>query len=298
MDDQKKRRVASPLQTRTLCIVGIGFALGILTFAPLAFSQPPPDEIFGGQFDIPSNPEEDRRDKAYDKVVYEASLLLKAGKLDEAQKKFESLPEKSSQGVCAYMSAREGMGEIYTRRGQWEKAAQEYERRFTFEPTYSAGSSNDVEMRIKLALVLSYANRLDDAWRNYTIALNTLQGMVDLKGSTQRYLPLPPKVDTFKTRQDLLPIMAHLLLAAYQLTNGDMKKVESEAALGSELGSENRLTHLYTGLALIDLGRVAEAKKELETATSGDADPKIKQAAAKTFARIKVNEDWNRLHKH
>ncbi len=267
--------------------LGVDAILGIVfvfTFVSVAFGQAPDGTQNGKR--ILRDPVELRRDRDYAVIAYQASELLKAGKLDEAQTKFEALPKAYEQGWSAYLRAREGMAEIYTRRGNWEKAIQQYERRFN--PLNQGVSSTEPELHCKYVLVLCNADQLGKARENYDIALGALHKMVDRAGGLQPYLPLPPKADTFKTRPELTPVMTHLLLAAYQLTNGDKKKVESEAALGSEQDSENRLAHLYTGLALADLGRDRreQAQRELETATAGNADPEIKQAAVKTLERL------------
>ena len=267
-----------------------GVVVGTLAaFAPSAFGQTsgsasiaPPIGGWNGKMITRRNPEWLRRQKGYSLLVKEAHNFQKEGKLDEARHKFEAIPQNYDEAPTAYMYAREGLAEIYTQRGQWGKAIQEYQRRL--DPELHITSSNDVEIRCKFVLVLCNAERFDEALANYSIAHEILSGFDIVRAG----LPLPATAETLKSQHELISKKTHLLLAANYLINTDYPKVESEAALGSELGDDNRLSHLYTGLALADLGRDRreQAQRELETATAGDADPKIKQAAVKTLERL------------
>ena len=198
-----------------------GAALSVLaTFAPPAFGQTPgstgsapPSGGWNGQLITHRNPEWLRRQKGYLLLVKEAFNFQKEGKLDEARRKFEAIPQNFDEAPSAYIYARDGLAEIYTQRGQWDKAIAEYEKRFDPDFVAHFSGSNDVEIRCKFVQVLCNARRFDEALANYTVAHRVLSGFDIVRSG----LPLPPSAETFKSRHDLISVKTHLLLAVYLL---------------------------------------------------------------------------------
>jgi tetratricopeptide (TPR) repeat protein len=291
-DLPKKVRCSKQMSKQSMAL-RFAIALVMLGSVSPVFAQTPgdppyPSPIFGGNIDIPENPEISRRDAQQSITAHKAFELLKKGEVSEAKRLFESLPKKSSEGVGGYIRAREGLGDIYASQGLWEKAAKEYEARFTFEPGFSAGSSSDKEMRAKLALALTNVGRLDEAKENYLLAWDLLKKGLRADSSFTNF-PLPSTV--LSTTGELKSKM-HLLLLAIYLRAHRWEDARLQAQLLDKPSEEYPLTLLYRGIALsesADNDKKQMAKQDLESLLALTEDTQIRNEAKK---QLEILSKW------
>ena len=190
-----------------------------------------------------------------------ADSLLKSGRLDEAALRYPALLKPENEGTNGFSGALAGLAEIDTRQGKYDEALAFY-RRLVYVQSgqqWITSRSNDLDIRMKFAILLHRTGHFEEALTNYNkglehVPLRTLDTRMPLSISLLA-------VDDQTVKTNRLPYAAHVAIAAYRK---DYDDAEAEAHLREAIRLRPNFAPTYYYLACL-LRRRPEMASEMRT---------------------------------